>query len=366
MTTESGDEIKVSSKKIKSIGSDPVKTAKAINLVYVSDTEPGIVRVKQGDKFQYLFKDKKLVDDEELLRIKHLVIPPAWTNVWICSKGNGHLQVTGIDVKGRKQYKYHADWNKFRNHTKFYRLLEFGKVLPQIRLQLERDLSGPTLGQEKVLAAVVSLMERTSIRVGNNFYEKLYGSFGLTTLKDKHVKIEGNNLKFTFIGKKGVPQDISLKNNKLSKIVKQCRDIPGKELFQYFDENGGKHSIDSGMVNEYIKEICGGCDFTAKDFRTWAGTVHAFLSLKAVGCCETATETKKRIVEALDSVSKHLGNTRTVCKKYYVHPLILTLYENKELEKYTADLDKIEKNDGKTDLSPDEKIVMKILESSPS
>ncbi len=366
MTTESIEQIKVSHKKIKSIGSDPVKTAKAINLVYVNDTDPGIVRVKQGDKFQYLFNDKKLKDDEELLRIKHLVIPPAWTNVWICPNKNGHLQVTGIDVKGRKQYKYHADWNKFRNHTKFYRLLEFGKVLPKIRLQLESDLSGPTLGQEKVLAAVVSLMERTSIRVGNNFYEKLYGSYGLTTLKDKHVKIEGSKLTFSFVGKKGIQHDIPLKNNKLSKIVKQCRDIPGKELFQYFDENGGKHSIDSGMVNDYIKTISGGSEFTAKDFRTWAGTLQAFLSLKSVGCCDTATETKKRIIEALDSVSKHLGNTRTVCKKYYVHPLILTLYESKELEKYTADLDKIEKNDGKTDLSADEKMVMKILETNPS
>jgi DNA topoisomerase-1 len=366
MTTESGEEIKVSSKKIKSIGSDPVKTAKAINLVYVSDTEPGIVRVKQGDKFQFLFKDKKLVDDEELLRIKHLVIPPAWTNVWICSKVNGHLQVTGIDVKGRKQYKYHADWNKFRNHTKFYRLHEFGKILPTIRLQLEKDLSLQNLPQVKVLAALVSLMERTNIRVGNSFYEKLYGSYGLTTLKDKHVNIEGSKLKFSFKGKKGVMHDISIKNKKLSNIIQKCRDIPGKELFQYIDESGEKHSIDSGMVNEYIKTICNGCDFTAKDFRTWAGTVQALLALKSIGCCDTITETKRKIVEALDVVSKHLGNTRTVCRKYYVHPLILSLYESNELEKYTAALDKIEKNDNKSDLTPEEKVLMKILENSPT
>ena len=237
-------------------------------------------------------------------------------------------------------------------------------MLPVIRLQLEKDLSLPTLGQEKVLAAVVSLMERTNIRVGNNFYEKLYGSYGLTTLKDKHVKIEGNKLNFAFKGKKGVFHNISIKNNKLSKIVKQCRDIPGKELFQYFDENGGRHSIDSGIVNEYIKTISGGSDFTAKDFRTWAGTVQAFLALITAGCCDTITETKKRIVEALDTVSNHLGNTRTVCKKYYVHPLILSLYESKELEKYTAELDQIEKNDNKTDLTPEEKVVMKILETN--
>ena len=364
MVTETGEEIKITNKKIKSIGSDPEKTAKAINLVYVSNTEPGIERVKQGEKFQYFFKDKKIEDDEELLRIKHLVIPPAWTKVWICPKDNGHLQATGFDVLGRKQYRYHADWNKFRNQTKFYRLHEFGKVLPAMRLQMEKDISLPTLGQEKVLAAVVSLMERTNIRVGNYMYEKLYGSYGLTTLKDKHIKIEGNKLKFSFKGKKGVFHDISIKNNKLSKIVKQCRDIPGKELFQYFDENGERHSIDSGMVNEYIKTISGGSDFTAKDFRTWAGTVQALLALKSIGCCDTVTETKKRIVEALDTVSQHLGNTRTVCKKYYVHPLILSLYESRELEKYTAQLDQIEKDDNKTDLTPEEKIVMKILETN--
>ena len=364
MATATEEEIKIPKRKIRSIGSDPEKTAKAINLVYVSDTDPGITRVKNGEKFQYLLKDNKIEDDEEILRIKHLVLPPAWTNVWICPKENGHLQATGLDVKGRKQYKYHSDWNKFRNQTKFYRLHEFGKVLPSIRLQLEKDLSSPTLGQEKVLAALVSLMERTNIRVGNNFYEKLYGSYGLTTLKDKHVKIEGSKLKFSFKGKKGVMHDISIKSNKLSKIVKQCRDIAGKELFQYFDENGVKHSIDSGMVNEYIKKITGGSDFTAKDFRTWAGTVQALLALKSIGCCDTVTETKRKIVEALDQVSTHLGNTRTVCKKYYVHPLILSLYESKELEKYTAELDKIEKDDNKADLTAEEKVVMKILESN--
>jgi DNA topoisomerase-1 len=364
MATETEEQIKVPKQKIKSIGSDPVKTAKAINLVYVSDTDEGITREKKGDKYEYFFKGEKVKDDEELLRIKHLVLPPAWTNVWICPKENGHLQATGLDVKGRKQYKYHADWNKFRNQTKFYRLHEFGKILPTIRLQLEKDLALPTLCQEKVMAAVVSLMERTNIRVGNNFYEKLYGSYGLTTLKDRHVEINGSKLKFSFKGKKGVMHDISIRNSKLSKIVKQCRDIPGKELFQYFDENGVRHSIDSGMVNEYIRSISNGSDFTAKDFRTWAGTVQALLVLNSMGCCETITETKKRIVEALDEVSKQLGNTRTVCKKYYVHPLILSLYESKELEKYTAGLDKIEKNDNKSDLTPEEKVLMKILESN--
>lgn len=363
MDIQVSESLKITKRKIRSIGTDPEKTAKAVNLVYVSDTQPGITRVKNGDKYEYFFKDKKIEEDEELLRIKHLVIPPAWENVWICKLENGHLQATGIDLRKRKQYKYHAQWNAARNHTKFYRLLDFGKVLPSIRLQLEENLSLPGLPQEKVLAAVVSLMEQTNIRVGNNFYEKLYGSFGLTTLKDKHVQISGSNLKFSFVGKKGVAHNISIKNKKLSKIVQKCRDIPGKELFQYFDEQGERRSIDSGMVNEYIRKISG-ADFTAKDFRTWAGTIRAFLALKSMGCCETQTETKKRIVEALDIVSGHLGNTRTVCKKYYVHPLIISLYENRKIEKYIAELDDIMKDDNKADLTAEEKIVMKILENN--
>jgi DNA topoisomerase-1 len=358
---EQPESLKITKRKIKSIGSDPQKTAKAINLVYVSDTQPGISRVKNGDKYEYFFKDKKIEDDEELLRIKHLVIPPAWENVWICKLENGHLQATGLDVKKRKQYKYHPQWNALRNQTKFFKLLDFGKSMPAIRSQLEKDLSLPGLPLEKVLAAVVSLMERTNIRVGNNFYEKLYGSFGLTTLKDKHVKIEGNQLKFSFVGKKGISHNITIKNKKLSNIVQKCRDIPGKELFQYYDNEGVRHSIDSGMVNDYIRNISGG-EFTAKDFRTWAGTIKAFLALKAIGCCDTVTETKRRIVEALDQVSEHLGNTRTVCKKYYVHPVILSMYESKKIEKYIAELDEI-KGDDNNGLTAEEKVVMKILES---
>jgi len=230
-------------------------------------------------------------------------------------------------------------------------------------LQLEKDLSIPQLTERKVLAAVVSLMERTNIRIGNSFYEKSYGSFGLTTLKDRHVKFHGNSVTFSFKGKKGVDHKINLKNKKLAAIIKKCRDIPGKELFQFYDEEGNHHSIDSGLVNNYIREISN-ADFTAKDFRTWAGTVQAFLTLCSLGNGESATEAKRKIVEALDIVSGHLGNTRTVCKKYYVHPLILSLYESKKLEKYNANLDRIEKDDNKASLSPEEKMVMKILESN--
>lgn len=355
------DIIHLPKQELAEIIKDAVKSAEAVNLMYINDSEPGIKRLKKGDGFEYILDDKKVKTKDELERIKSLVIPPAWTEVWICIHDNGHLQATGIDVKNRKQYRYHPHWNMLRNQTKFYRLHEFGKALPAMRLQLEKDIAKQGLPLEKVLATVVSLMERTNIRVGNNFYEKLYGSFGLTTLKDKHVKINGNELRFTFKGKKGVHHDISIKSKRIARIVKECRDIPGKELFQYIDEKGDKRTIDSGMVNNYIKEISGG-DFTAKDFRTWAGTVHALLAFKELGFGETQTQSKKNVVAALDIVSQHLGNTRTVCKKYYVHPAILSLYEDKGLEKYMDELNAIEKNDNKSDLTVEEKVLMKILE----
>ncbi|MEO6289401.1 MAG: DNA topoisomerase IB [Ginsengibacter sp.] len=363
MSVASAEVPQLSKTKLKSIIRDEEKTARAANLVYVTDKEPGIERKKKNKKFEYYFNGEKIKDDEELLRIKHLVLPPAWTKVWICKKQNGHLQATGYDTKNRKQYKYHHHWNSLRNHTKYYRLIDFGNVLPSIRQQLEKDLKREGLPLKKVLAAVVSLMERTNIRIGNTYYEKAYGSFGLTTLKDKHVKFNGNSVDFAFIGKKGVSHSITLKNKKLAVIIKKCRDVPGKELFQFYDEDDSRRSIDSGLVNNYIRAISGG-DFTAKDFRTWAGTVQAFLALRSSGCCDTQVETKRRMIEALDVVSEQLGNTRTVCKKYYVHPLILSLYESKGLEKYIAELDSIEKDGKKYGLTPEEKVVMKILESN--
>lgn len=356
------EEINISNKKIKSIVHDAEKSAAAVNLVYVHDTQPGIKRVKKGKKFIYLSGTKKIEDESSLSRIRKLVIPPAWENVWICAMENGHLQATGIDLKKRKQYKYHSLWNSLRNHTKFYRLHSFGNSIPTIRQHLEKDLSRPGLPLEKVLAAVVCLMERTSIRIGNNMYEKLYGSFGLTTLKDKHVKIDGTSMQFTFKGKKGVSHNISLKSKRLASIVKQCRDIPGKELFQYYDEHGQHKCIDSGMVNHYLKTISGE-DFTAKDFRTWAGTVHALMAFKELGSCDTTlTSTKKNIVTVLDSVAAHLGNTRTVCKKYYVHPAIITLYENQNLHRYLEELSVADYHTEKTGLATEEQLLMKILE----
>ncbi len=354
--------VKISKTKISKIINDPAKTARAVNLVYVNDAVPGILRKKSGKSFSYYVSDKKLVDKEELARIRKLVLPPAWENVWICALHNGHLQATGQDARKRKQYRYHPSWNELRNHTKFYRMLQFGKALPAIRLRLEKDLALPGLPLHKILATVVSLMERTNIRIGNNVYEKLYGSFGLTTLKDQHVQVTGTSLKFTFKGKKGVHHSISIRNKKLANIVQRSKDIPGKELFQYYNNDGERHSIDSGMVNEYIKEISG-ADFTAKDFRTWAGTVNAFLAFREMGAAENATHLKKNIVDALDKVAEQLGNTRTVCKKYYVHPLIISLYESNAIQKYFKQLDEIMEEDNHADLTQDEKVIMKILES---
>jgi DNA topoisomerase-1 len=354
-------EIRVKKRKLKTLVNDPIKSAEAVNLVYVNDTQPGIARVRVGDNFIYKTGNKRISDKNELERFRKLVIPPAWQQVWICPVPNGHIQVTGIDARGRKQYKYHPSWNALRNHTKFSQLHEFGKVLPQIRQQLNKHLALPGLCLEKVLAAAVSIMQCTCIRVGNSAYEKLYGSFGLTTLKDRHVTFNGNNVKLSFKGKKGIYHTLSLKSKKLANIVKQCRDIPGKELFQYYDAEGKKQTIDSGMVNNYIKEISGG-NFTAKDFRTWAGSLQALTAFRELGEAQTATETKKKVVEALDMVAKHLGNTRTVCRKYYVHPVIIDNYSNHILSKHLSET----KNTACTsdiELNEDEELLMKILEN---
>jgi DNA topoisomerase I len=352
--------IELSHKEFLKIDKDYNKAAKAADLVYVNDHDPGINRIKKGKGFVYIYDNKPLKQAAEIARIRKLAVPPAWTNVWICPKENGHIQATGFDIRGRKQYRYHSAWNALRNETKFHRLYEFGKVLPSIRLKLEEDLAKKELSEEKVLATVVSLMERTYIRVGNDEYEKLNGSYGLTTLKDSHVKINGDNLLFSFKGKKGIEHNIPLKNKRLARMVKQCRDIPGKELFQYYDAEGNRKPIDSGMVNRYIKDASGG-DFTAKDFRTWAGTLNIIRAFRSIGEAETESDCKKNIVAALEEVSKQLGNTRTVCKKYYVHPGIIKLYEEKNLLKSLGELDKIEQPDDLTGLTSEERVLMKIL-----
>jgi len=343
---------------LKKLAQDPVATAEAIHLVYVNSKDEGIERAGAGKGFKYLFRNKTIKDKSTLNRIRSLVIPPAWKNVWICSIAEGHLQATGQDLMYRKQYRYHPLWNELRNKTKFYRLPELGKLLPVIRKQINADLILPGLPKEKVLAAVVSLMEKTGIRIGNEFYEKLYGSFGLTTLKDKHAEIKGNQLKFCFRGKKGVEHTVSLRSLKLAKIVQNCRDIPGKELFQYIDEEGNRQSIDSGMVNEYIRKLAGE-DFTAKDLRTWCGTLAALTAISENGLA-TDGDPKKKVIAVLDKVSEQLGNTRTVCKKYYVHPSLLELYENGKLDKWFSKKDNTTKTEN--GLSSVEKTLVNILE----
>ncbi|MEO8584077.1 MAG: DNA topoisomerase IB [Flavitalea sp.] len=353
----------LSHKEFLKIDRDYEKAAEVAALVYVNVNSKGIYRKKKGKSFMYVLDEKPVKQVNQINRIKKLVIPPAWTDVWICTLPNGHIQATGIDIRKRKQYKYHPLWHTLRGETKFHRLYEFGKALPLLRARVEEDFKKKELCQEKVLALVVSLMERTYIRIGNSGYEKLYGSYGLTTLKDKHVAIEGASINFSFRGKKGIDHNISLKNKRLAATVKACRDIPGKELFQYYDADGNRKSIDSGMVNQYIKDAVGGMDFTAKDFRTWAGSLNILFAFKAIGEVISSTETKKKVVEALDIVSKKLGNTRTVCRKYYVHPGLIKLYEENSLKKYIDKLDKIEEPADQEGLTGSELILMKVLKS---
>ncbi|MFA6087982.1 DNA topoisomerase IB [Mucilaginibacter sp.] len=349
-------------KKLEKIGRDPKVTAKAVGLRYVSDSTPGYTRKKAGKGWSYMDADGNVVKDKELItRFNKLVIPPAYTNVWISPHENGHLQFTGTDAAGRKQYRYHACWNKIRNQSKYHRLQTFAAHLPAIRQQVDKDLARRNLDYEKVVALVVRLMELTSIRVGNESYKKLYGSFGLTTLMDRHVKIEGAKLNFEFKGKKGVMHKVALQSKKLAKLVKQCRDIPGKELFQFYNEEGERCTIGSGDINNYLKEITGE-DFTAKDFRTWAGSVSALYAFKEAGEFSSITECRKKIVSVLDEVAINLGNTRTVCKKYYVHPTVIRSYEEGSLFKYISQLDE-EKDIKATELNIAEKALLQILEN---
>ncbi|MEX2230829.1 MAG: DNA topoisomerase IB [Cyclobacteriaceae bacterium] len=353
-------ELDLSHKEFLTIDKDYEQAAAAVDLLYVRDNIPGITRSPAKKGFNYSFNDQLIADDDTLARIKKLAIPPAWANVWICFDPHGHIQATGVDIRNRKQYRYHNLWSKVRSETKFHRLYEFGKALPTLRKKLEKDISIPELCERKVLSVVILLMERTYIRIGNYGYEKMNGSYGLTTLKDKHVVIKSGELNFSFKGKKGVYHDISLKNKKLAKIVKECRDIPGKELFQYYAKDGSRRSIDSGRVNEYIKEASG-MDFSAKDFRLWAGSLNCLRSFKSMGQALTQAMCKQNVLMALDEVSHKLGNTRTVCRKYYVHPGLIRLYEENNLEKYLKELDALEKNDNKSGLTKEENVLMKIL-----
>src|SRR5687768_9721213 len=306
--------------------SDPIESAQVVGLRYVSDIMPGIRRKKAGKGFTYTEQDGKTIrDPKEIARIRSLAIPPAYTDVWICPHPNGHIQATGRDARGRKQYRYHPRWREVRDETKFGRLLEFSRVLPAIRARVERDLSGPGLSREKVLATVVSLLECTGIRVGNDEYARANRSFGLTTLRDHHVEISGSKLRFQFRGKSGKVHDVMLTDRRLARIVARCQAMPGETLFQYEDEDGERQTVDSADVNAYLREIAGQ-DFTAKDFRTWSGTLLAVAALRELGAADSERGAKSVVLRAIDKVAEQLNNTRAVCRKYYVHPAVFETY----------------------------------------
>lgn len=311
-------------------------------LRYVNDTQPGFSRKRHGEKFRYLDVDgKPLKNPAHLARIKSLAIPPAWKDVWICKYAHGHLQATGRDAKGRKQYRYHQQWREVRDEMKYDHLADFGMQLPMIRQVIDQELAKPGITRTKVLATIVYLLENTMIRIGNDAYAKQNKSFGLTTLRNRHVNIDGSQIEFHFRGKSGIDHQIRLKDSRLARIVKRIKDLPGQELFQYVDGDGSRHAVDSSEVNDYLKEITGK-DYTAKDFRTWSGTVQATLLLQSLQPFTTVTEAKKNISLAIETAAKRLGNTPAICRKCYVHPLIIEKYlagEMQDLINQTPDED---------------------------
>jgi DNA topoisomerase I len=341
---------------------DPVASAQMARLRYVSDTTPGIRRKRAGTGFSYRRPDGTLVHDAETLRrIRALAIPPAWTDVWICTLPNGHLQATGRDAKGRKQYRYHPRWRAVRDETKYTRLIAFGEALPRIRARVEKDLKRPDLPREKVLATVVRLLETTLIRVGNAEYAKANQSYGLTTMRNRHVAVEGATVRFHFRGKSGMDHRIDINDRRLANIVKRCKELPGAELFQYIDDDGQRQTIDSGDVNEYLHDITGD-DFTAKDFRTWAGTLLAAMALQEFERFDSETQAKKNVVQAIERVAERLGNTPSVCRKCYVHPAVLDAYlEGTMLEavKQRAEQEIVDALPG---LTPEEGVVLALLQ----
>jgi DNA topoisomerase I len=312
---------------------EAILAAESAKLHYVSDQDAGIARARQGARFIYRDSAGKEITDAQVLdRIKALAIPPAWTNVWICALADGHLQATGRDARRRKQYRYHARWRAVRDENKYEHLLDFAQSLPAIRRRVQQDLSRPDLPQEKVLAAIVRLMERTLARVGNAEYARENQSFGLTTLQNRHVTIKQDKITLDFRAKSGVQCRRVVSDKKLARILKHCRDLPGSELFQYLDENGDRHSIDSSDVNDYLRNASGR-DITAKDFRTWAGT-----NLAIVAFCALKEEkpTKKSELEVIRSVAQQLGNTVAVCRKCYIHPAVISSYHGGSLRAVVA------------------------------
>jgi len=305
---------------------DPADSAEEAGLRYVGDDRPGYSRKANGNDFEYFDTEgKRIRGEQRLLRIKRLAIPPAWTHVWICPLSNGHLQASGRDARRRKQYRYHERWREIRDENKFARLADFAKALPKIRRRIARDMRLPGLPREKVLATVVRLLERTFIRVGNEEYARENKSFGLTTIKNRHVKVKGAHLRFRFRGKSGRRHEVDVTDRRIAKIVSKCQDLPGQDLFQYVEQDGQVRDVTSQNVNDYLREITG-ADFTAKDFRTWAGTLLAAMALNMQEKFETNKQAKANVKTAICAVAELLGNTPAICRKCYVHPGIVETY----------------------------------------
>ena len=342
---------------------DPKEAAEAAGLVYVSDEDRGLRRERVGEGFRYLKSGGGEVDDEATLeRIRKLAIPPAWEEVWICPKATGHIQATGRDVKGRKQYKYHPQFREVRESTKYGHMMEFARALPAVRAKLAEHMALRGLPREKVLATVVHLLETTLIRVGNDDYARENKSYGLTTLRNPHVKVEGSELRFQFKGKSGKQWRLQVKDRRIARIIRACQELPGQRLFQYKDESGEVRDVTSADVNAYLKEITGS-DVTAKDFRTWAGTVMAALALREFEEFDSQAAQKKNLRAAIERVASRLGNTPTICRKCYIHPEVLNAYaEGPLLLEMKESVEDALRGD-LTQLRPEEAAVLALLEA---
>ena len=339
-------------------------SAKAAGLRYVTDATPGIRRRKRGHSFVYFGADGRAVRDQTTQqRIRSLVIPPAWTDVWICPHPNGHLQVTARDARGRKQYRYHAEFRAQRDQAKFDRMFAFSEVLWKVRERVEHDIAQPGLSREKVMATVVWLLERTLIRVGSDEYAKSNKSYGLTTLRRKHVVVQGDALRFEFRGKSGVVANVGVTDRRVARIVQRCQELPGQELFKYLDEAGARRQVDAGDINEYLRDITGR-DVTAKDFRTFSGTMLAADALRRMGPAPTQKQAKLNVVRAIDETAARLGNTRAVCRKYYIHPMLMEAYlEGDVLPPPVDRVARVERKKGSAKLRKHEAEVLAFLKS---
>jgi DNA topoisomerase I len=341
---------------------DPEDAAEYAGLVYVSDERPGIRRRRSGKGFTYQAGTRKIDDPETLERIKALAIPPAWTNVWICPNANGHIQATGRDAKGRKQYRYHARFRAVRESTKFHHMVAFAKSLSSIRAAVNSHLSRRGLPREKVLAAVVHLLDATLIRVGSDEYARSNNSYGLTTLRGRHVEVNGTTMRFNFKGKSGKVWNLSIRDRRIAKVVRNCQDLPGQDLFQYVDDEGETRDVTSADVNAYLREVSGE-DITAKDFRTWHGTVLAAMALQEFEKFDSQAGAKRNIRDAIQTVAARLGNTPTICRKCYIHPEIFACYaEGALLLQVKQQLETELRNDLAT-LKPEEAAVLTLLQA---